>query len=370
MKTKFLFIICCAVFFFLILFFPSASMEGASKALSSWATVVLPSLMPFFIAASLLVESGVVGLLAGISGPVTRRLFGFSGYFSYVFLTSAISGYPMGAKLASGLYAQGKIGEKEAQALVNCSSMSGPLFLSGAVCIGMIGRAELAPYLLIPHYLSALLLAFAAGFPFRRKKDLPPAETRSQALETFLHKNPLAKKHIGNVLLDSVTSAISSMLTVGGFMLLYGVLINSLRSSGLFSLWENAPNPPLLTSLFSGMLEMTTGCLSTTPLSLSLRLVVLSGIIGFGGLSIHSQTHAIAAGNGLHLRHFFPYKCAQGALASLLTFAMLSAFQPDISVSTMPSRVTSAYIGTAFLLFGFFAVLALKAFYAHRRTQK
>ena len=92
MKTKFLFIICCAVFFFLILFFPSASMEGASKALSSWATVVLPSLMPFFIAASLLVESGVVGLLAGLSGPVTRRLFGFSGYFSYVFLTSAISG--------------------------------------------------------------------------------------------------------------------------------------------------------------------------------------------------------------------------------------------------------------------------------------
>ena len=152
--------------------------------------MVLPSLMPFFIAASLLVESGVVGLLAGLSGPVTRRLFGFSGYFSYVFLTSAISGYPMGAKLASGLYAQGKIGEKEAQALVNCSSMSGPLFLSGAICIGMIGRAELAPYLLVPHYLSALLLAFAAGLPFRRKRISPRRKHPPRLSEPFYIKTP------------------------------------------------------------------------------------------------------------------------------------------------------------------------------------
>ncbi len=357
---KFLFIICCVLLFCLIILFPTASIKGAANAIRSWLTVVLPSLMPFFIAASLLVQSGIVSLFSSFAEPVTKRLFGFSGYFAYVFLTAALSGYPMGAKLSAELYEQGKISEKEARALVNCTSVSGPLFMIGAVCIGMIGNADLAIYLLFPHYASALILAAFAGIPFRSKTQ-PFREKISEGIDHFIHKNPLADKHIGGVLLDSVSSAITSMLTIGGFMVLFEVLLWCLQSSGLLGFLNYTGNPPLFYSLIAGTLEMTSGCLNTGSLALTARLIVLSGIISFGGLSIHSQTYAITAQRGLKLKGFSLYKCAQALLSAFMTWGMLSIARPSIAGSTV-SRGSLLYLGAAFLLFCIFAIFAIKTF--------
>lgn len=370
MKIKFGFILCSIAFFVLIILYPSAGIAGASSALNSWLTIVLPSLMPFCVACTLLSECGVVSLLAGILQRPTRRLFGFSGYFAYVFLSSATSGYPLGARVATELYAQGKLDEEEAAALVNCTSTSGPMFLVGAVAIGMVGKSEAIPFLVLPHYLAALLLAVVAGWKFR-KRPHPPAQSIVECSRQFVLENPLKKKHIGSVLLDSVTGSIKSMLTVGGFMIVYLVLINCLSASGALGVFSRMQTPSLGISLFSGFLEMTTGCLQSSQLPLLPRITILSAIIGFGGLSIHSQTHAIAASGGLRLKGFFWYKLAQGILSFGLSALMLALFTPSVSVTTPIQSAQNPFYftGAAFLLFALISGLLVWKWLLPRRRK-
>ncbi|MBQ9941909.1 MAG: hypothetical protein IJP03_02760, partial [Christensenellaceae bacterium] len=95
---RFLFTSCSVLVFLLILLFPSAALKGAAEALRSFGTIVLPSLFPFMVATSLLASCGVVDLIAGFLQPLCRKVFGFSGYFAYVFLSAALGGYPVGAR--------------------------------------------------------------------------------------------------------------------------------------------------------------------------------------------------------------------------------------------------------------------------------
>lgn len=303
---KYALALCSALLMVLIAIFPSQAIEGASSALTSWATVVVPSLMPFFIVSRLFLESGAAGAISRLLGPVTRRVFAMPDAFGYVFLSSMLGGYPLGAKLTADLYARGAVSRQEAQSLVCCTSTSGPLFIIGAVSVGMLGSASFAPYLLIPHYGAILLISAVAGRIFPRSA---PRKTPRLASCTS----------IGDALASSVTSAVSSMLSVGGLMAVFSVALSCL--------WSLPVLPDgIFRCFFSGILEMTTGCIQSARLSDELRLVFLSGIISFGGLCVHAQTHAVCASSGLKLKWFSLVKLIHGMLAALLTWGALRLF--------------------------------------------
>ena len=73
---------------------------------------------------------------------------------------STVSGYPIGAKLASELRNNNEISRYEAQRLVSFCSTSGPLFMVGAVAIGMFNNPTIGYIMLICHYLGSLTLEY------------------------------------------------------------------------------------------------------------------------------------------------------------------------------------------------------------------
>ena len=81
-----------------------------------------------------------------------------------VFAISAVSGYPVGARLASDLRLNKDISQYEGQRLVSFCSTSGPLFIIGAVAVGMLNNASLGYVMLICHYLGAITV----GLLFRK----------------------------------------------------------------------------------------------------------------------------------------------------------------------------------------------------------
>ena len=157
-----------------LLLYPESCLESARTGLNLWFTVVLPSLLPFMVASFVLLETGIVRLISYIFAPVTRVLFAAPGESIYVFFVSAFSGYPVGAKLASELYAKEQISERDAQSIIRFTSVSGPVFMTGAVCAGMLGLPEAGIYLALTHYLSAILV----GIIFRFFQPEPPAKIR------------------------------------------------------------------------------------------------------------------------------------------------------------------------------------------------
>ncbi len=335
-------------FCILTLCFPQIAMESAREAMSLWAVSVVPALFSFSTAISLLISLRILNPLSQLLQPLTRKIFGFDGHFSYLFLSSALSGYPIGAKLTTDLYRQHQLSKNQAEMLLSCVSTSGPMFILGSVCMGMLGSASYSIYLLWPHYLSALCICLITG---RRYRHTEHAEQLSKPAFSL---SPTTTSDFGSAFAEAATSCIKSMLLVCGFMIIYAVY-----TSTIVQLLQKFHLSAPACKVILGLLEMTTGCTNSAIFPLPTRLIYLSFLISFGGISIYSQTTALAASAGLRARHFLIHKSIQGILSAAFTALLLRIIPLDASCSsTIPTVLLPAF-KTTFLWFLPLGILCL-----------
>ena len=121
---------------------PAQAMEGARSGLALCGEVIVPSLFPFFILASLVVELGLAGQLGRALEPVMGPLFGLNGACASAVALGLIGGYPVGAKTALGLYENGLCTRTEAERLLAFCNNSGPAFVLGVVGAGIFSSAR------------------------------------------------------------------------------------------------------------------------------------------------------------------------------------------------------------------------------------
>jgi sporulation integral membrane protein YlbJ len=323
-----------------MLIFPEASISGASFAIDSWIFIVLPALLPFSIVASILVLTGAMQKIAMLFEPITKKVFGFSGFMTCAFLTSAFSGYPVGARVTADLYKQGGISQKEAALMLNATSTSGPLFISGAVAVGMLYNAELSPYLLISHYISAIIIAFLNGFILRRSKD------KSAFISSKIKEIPLPKAGMGAILLNSVLNSVNAMLIIGGFMVLFSSMTSIIETTPLFSVLPSRLYD-FSNALISGILEMTSGCINASFLPIDHALLLISFFIGFGSFSVICQTDAIASSAGIKQKGLVLSKLAQGIISMLITLLILKLFPLHLQISLEDMPFVTVFANTA-----------------------
>jgi len=350
----------------MLFIYPENCLRSAKNGLDIWFNVVVPSLLPFMAASFILLKTGAVRLIAHVLSPVTRFLFAAPGESAYVFLAAALSGYPVGAKLTGELYAAKQISLREAQHIVRFTSVSGPVFLTGAVAAGMLGLPEAGIYLVVSHYLSAALVGIISGL-FERK-HMPPAQktTLHGALSVF--KRDIASSGpIGALLSDSVYNAVTTLLKIGGFIVFFFVAIEVLSVSGIIDLIARIYTPIAALAgmstadaraLLVGGIEMTAGCNDAAQLGTAItqKLALISSIITFGGMSIHMQTRAVCADANLHTKRFMLAKTIQAFFAYGLCALMLTVLPLSIPTSTFaaPSKTaacTGVVFATAVLIF-------------------
>ena len=86
---------------------PQAASKGVQAGLSLCAGTVIPSLFPFFVVISLLLQLGLADSLQGVCGPIMGPLFHMRGACALPLLAGLLGGYPRGARTAAGVYAPG-----------------------------------------------------------------------------------------------------------------------------------------------------------------------------------------------------------------------------------------------------------------------
>ena len=147
-----------------MLLYPQAAYEGACRGLSTWSVHLLPSLLPFFIAADLLLSLGVVRFLGIILEPVMRPVFRLPGETGFALALGFTSGFPMGAVLTASLKEQNLCTAQEAARLAAFTNNSSPLFLLISVPVSMLHRPGLGILLLAAHYLANLTIGILLRF--------------------------------------------------------------------------------------------------------------------------------------------------------------------------------------------------------------
>jgi hypothetical protein len=102
------------------------------------------------------------------------------------FICGIISGYPIGAKSVCDIYARGKISKSEAESLLAYCNNSGPLFVIGAVGVGIYGSLTVGVALYMVHIFCAIMNHFTQKARAQRK-TLPSLIIHMSRQEDFFH---------------------------------------------------------------------------------------------------------------------------------------------------------------------------------------
>lgn len=288
------------IFNLIILIFPKEIMNSVKNGLILWFNFVLPALLPFMISINLLKATPFPSLLSRLLGPVTNRIFGVSSFGIFAIVSGMLSGYPLGAKLVSELYSEKKLTKGEAQYLLSFTNNSGPLFIAGTVGTGLLKSNTAGFFLLIIHYISALSIGILLPKPKGKITGL--SQTNSL--------------NIGKELKNSIYNGIEAIVLVGGYIIFFSIICTILQSVlAQFNL------NIFLKAIIFGILEITNGCKELTEIS-RLSLSIISAIIAFGGLSIHSQSIGYISSTDLSSVKYVFSKFIQGILAFIICFLL------------------------------------------------
>lgn len=310
-----------------LVLFSKTNLLAAQSGLALWATAVVPSLFPFFVSTELLSYTNIVKHLGKLLTPLMRPLFNVPGEGAFAFLMGLISGYPVGAKIVSNFMDQGIVTKEEAERLLAFTNNSGPLFIIGTVGITLFGSSTIGIVLFITHVLACISVGIVLRFTSNLKFSVLP---KSYAVGSS-NKN-VTFATLGEVLGKSITNSISTILMIGGFVVIFSVIISILNQSGILDALVTIFSPllntigfktELLKPILSGIVELTNGVslVSQTHLkAISANIVAASFLLGFGGFSVLLQVFSIICKSGLSIRKYAIGKILHGMFAAIYTY--------------------------------------------------
>lgn len=320
------------------------AMYAVKSALTVCAQTVIPALFPFFVISSFMVNTGFVGGMGKLAAPAAKCLFKISGSGAVVFVMGILCGYPTGAKMVSELYENRQISKNEAVRLLPFCNNSGPLFVIGAVGTGMLGSVELGVALYAVHVLSAVLTGIFMSFFSKRSIEYHNT--------VFISVNP------GKAFSDAVCRAVQTMLNVCGFVVFFAV-VRQFLSQLIFKMLGTG----VLGLALSGMAEVTLGAadICSCGLKLPTTMILLSGVLGFGGICVLLQVYGIVSHTGLGMKTYVLGKLFQMIL-SMTIMACVSGVYETQTVFADISKLTRSYIDVApYILIAFFFASAYAA---------
>ena len=268
------------------------ALEGAKEGIALCIQVVIPSLFPFFLLSILLTSS-----LMGTDLPLLRplgKLFSLPVGGESILIPSFLGGYPVGAQTVSDAYQSGRLGKEEAQRLLAFCSNAGPAFLFGMVG-PLFSDSRTAWLLWGVHILSALLVSTVFS-----------SDGDSVSLPDIVAVS----------LSSAMRSSVLTMSQVCGWVVLFRVILAFLDRWFLWLL------PTEVRTTVAGLLELSNGCCALAAVEdPSVRFVICSAILAFGGLCVTMQTLSVT--KGLSMKYYYTGKFLQTVFSVILSVAFV-----------------------------------------------
>lgn len=360
--------------------YPDDAFDAAVQGLDVWFNVVLPALLPFFIGSQLLMGLGVVHFMGVLLEPFMRPFFNVPGVGSFVMAMGLASGYPVGAMLTGKLVKRKLCNAREAERLMSFTNTADPLFMVGAVAVGMFKDVRLGSIIALSHYISAIMLGIIMRF-YAPKAEITPSVASKNMRESILLKatRELLKarkednRPFGQLLGDCIKDSINSMLLILGFIILFSVIIRIVTVAGFINLLCPVINiilnclgldANLSPAILSGIFEITLGTklVSSTSAPLLHRVVIVSSIIAWSGLSVHFQVASMVSDTDIRIAPYIIARIIHAVLAGMVTyFLMVLPFKMTALVlpafATMPQPTSQSWISIFKISSQFFILL-------------
>lgn len=356
--------------------YPKEAFEASVAGLQVWWNIVFPALLPFFIFAQILIGLGVVHMMGVFLEPVMRPLFNVPGTGAFVMAMGLASGFPIGAILTTELRLRKLCNRVEAERLLCFTNTADPLFMFGAVAVGMLGYPQAGFTIAIAHYLSSITLGIIMRFyrckeiSSREKIGREPGAMIVRALHALVEARERDARPLGQLMGDAIRNSVNTLLLIGGFIILFSVIIRVLDVIGLVDLLSRVIAIPLqligmskelAPALLSGFFEIDLGCQDTALLenvTLKEKIIASSMIIAWSGLSVHAQVASIIAQTDLRIAPYIAARAFHAVLAGIYSAllvgpgnALTSSLVLPVALQAIPtSNISFWWSRTSFML--------------------
>jgi len=276
-----------------------------------------------------------------------RPLFNVPGECAFAFIMGLISGYPTGGKIVSDLRQQGLCTKDEGDRMLAFTNNSGPLFIISCVGISLFGDTKTGILLLCTHILAGITVGILFGkLSTKNTKNAKYLSTQNVNHSTL--KDPVTISNLGRVLGKSIQNAISTVLMIGGFVVIFSVIISILEQSHVLNMISQFFNPILsllgfstdfANPILSGIIELTNGVSKVANIhikAVSQSIILCAFLLGFGGFSVLFQVFSLLNKTDLSMKKYVIGKFLQGLIASSYTFLALQLI-PTLSLDIVPT---------------------------------
>lgn len=313
------------MFAVLILKNPNPCIKATSYGINLCARVLIPSLYPFTFCVLFILNTNTLNKL-NFFDRLLKKLFGMNGYLFSVFFLSLIGGYPLGAKLIN----DSQIDEKSAKTMLNYCVNAGPAFIITAVGNGIFNSRKIGLILFVCHILPPFILAFL----FRKKLSA----------DKCCHKN---YTNIADNFVISATSSAAALINICTFVLLFSII------SAYF---EDVSFLKPITLL----LEVTNSISNTN------NILLISALLGFGGISIWCQVYSLSKKEKPHFVAFPLCRIFHAFLSAAFTYIAIKAF--GVTLPTLSNGkelgftafTNSAAVGFSLIILSILFMISLK----------
>jgi sporulation integral membrane protein YlbJ len=251
------------------------------------------------------------------------------------------SGYPMDAVITCKFRKSNLCSAVEAERLLSFTNTADPLFMFGAVAVGMFGMPELGAVIAVAHYLAS----FIVGITFRyhgRSRDVQLRESQPaagnivvRAFRALYTAKMEDRRTFGQLLGDAVKTSMNTIILIGGFIILFSVFLRILSVLGILEIlnrffvailcWIHFA-PTLAPAMVSGFFEIDLGTLAASQAIAPLieKVSIASAIIAWSGLSVHGQVASIVIESGIKIAPYMISRLLHAVLAAVLTMVFMT----------------------------------------------
>lgn len=332
-----------ALFFAMsMLVYPDKVLAASIRGLKIWWEIVFPALLPFVICSDILMGLGVVRFVGVFLEPLMRPLFNVPGVGGFVLVMGFASGYPVGAILATRIRNAKLCSKAEAERLLAFTATADPIFICGAISVGMLHNPQLGPPLALCYFGASIVVGLIFRFYHQHERSSLTRQSQQQLTGNVFYRafQALYRARIedgrpfGKILGDAVHHGITTLVLIGGFIILFSVILEIITLIHFdifitaFFASILAPfnlEPTLLNGLANGLFEVTNGAntVSQADATLTQKLLAIGAIIGWGGLSIHAQVASIIQESDLNVKPYLVSKLLHALLCPLFIFIFL-----------------------------------------------
>lgn len=325
-----------AILVICIVLFPRESFDASLQGLNIWWKIIFPSLLPFLILSEIAIAYGFLHFFGVIIEPFMRSIFRLPGISGPIMAIGCTVGFPTGAKLTSKLREQKLIGRKEGESLLALSHIGSPVLIVNIVAVGFFHNAKLGLFMIIIQWISLIIVGILMSLTLSQT-SIQSSHSSGMLRRSFEAMNEAHAKDgrtFGKLLGDAVSSSVNTLMMIGGYIMIFSVIIKIMTLSQISNLFYALLNSVIPEEMFqsfvSGLFEVHLGSymISQSEPTITVWQIAFVGcFLAWSGFSLHAQVKSLIHHTDLRYSRFLAARLLHSLFVLWLTFWLWGPFQ-------------------------------------------